>query len=251
MDNLNHINHRVIGNGYPVIFLHGFLESLEMWSFFNLEEKFKCILIDLPGHGKTKLNPDATVSMSSMAKDVIKIIDLLELEEFSLVGHSMGGYVGLELIKQDDRCKKIVLLNSNFWEDSDLKRIDRQRVVEIVKKNKDLFLYEAIPNLFNDPEKFNSEIKTLIAEAKKMNAEAIGKISIAMSERKSFENYLQQIEQRLLIIQGQLDTIVPFDKMREALASFPNIQIEVTEGGHMAHIENTSEAQKIIEKFLE
>jgi pimeloyl-ACP methyl ester carboxylesterase len=50
-----------------------------MWNFYNLEEKFKCILIDLPGHGKTKLNSDATVSMSSMAKDVIKIIDRYNL----------------------------------------------------------------------------------------------------------------------------------------------------------------------------
>lgn len=250
MDNLNHLNYRVIGNGYPVVFLHGFLESLEMWSYFSLENNFKCILIDLPGHGKSELNRNMDLSMSSMASDVLDIIDSLSIKEFALVGHSMGGYVGLELIFQNDRCKKMVLLNSNFWEDTALKKLDRKRVAEIVKKNKSLFLYEAIPNLFNHPEQFNLAVKKLIEEAKLMDASAIGAASLAMANRKSFESKLSLIENKLLIIQGQFDTIVSLEQMNAALSLFPNVQLKVIESGHMAHIEKSIETEKLIEDFL-
>lgn len=250
MDKLNILNYKIIGNGYPVVFLHGFLESLEMWNYFNFENNFTCILIDLPGHGNSKFENDSASSMSAMANEVSRIIDLLGIKEFGIVGHSMGGYVGLELLSQDLRAEKMVLLNSNFWDDSDLKKQDRLRVAEIVKKNKNLFLYEAIPNLFSHPEKFNSDVKKLIEDAKKMNAKAISASSIAMSKRKNFKSFLAKIESQLLIIQGESDTIVPYSKMKQELHQFPNISLKVIVGGHMAHIENTLDTQGIIEEFL-
>lgn len=244
------LNFKEIGKGYPVVFLHGYLESIEMWDYFSFDNIFRCILIDLPGHGNSKFDSDSPISMLSMAENVIEVINHLGLENFALVGHSMGGYVGLELKNLDSRCEKLVLLNSNFWEDSELKKNDRKRVAQIVQKNKELFLYEAIPNLFSHPEKFNVEIREIIDTAKKMSPNSIGQISIAMSKRNSFESKLESIKSQLLIIQGKEDTIVPLVKMDEALVEFPEIHIEVIDSGHMSHIENTEVAQKIIEDFL-
>lgn len=221
-----------------------------MWDYFKFEKNFRCIQIDLPGHGKTKFDSDTPISMFSIAENVKDLIDQLEIEKYALVGHSMGGYIGLELKYLDTRCEKLILLNSNFWEDSELKKRDRLRVAQLVQKNKDLFLYEAIPNLFSHPEKFNLEIRKIIDTAKKMNPDAIGQISIAMSKRNSFESKLEQIISQLLIIQGKEDTIVPLEKMEETLITFPEVCFEVIESGHMSHIENTSTAQKIIEDFL-
>ena len=45
------LNYRVSGNGYPVVFFHGFLESLSMWEQLNFKDSFRCIEIDFPGHG--------------------------------------------------------------------------------------------------------------------------------------------------------------------------------------------------------
>ena len=48
----NKLNYRVSGNGYPVVFLHGFLESVSMWDYINIQD-VQSIFIDLPGHGKS------------------------------------------------------------------------------------------------------------------------------------------------------------------------------------------------------
>ena len=250
MDNKELLNFKEIGNGYPVVFLHGYLESIEMWDYFNFDNSFRCILIDLPGHGNSKYESNSPISMLSMAENVIEIINHLRLKKYALVGHSMGGYIGLELKNLDTRCDKLVLLNSNFWEDSELKKKDRKRVAQIVQKNKDLFLYEAIPNLFSHPEKFNLEIRKIIDIAKQMSPDAIGQISIAMSKRNSFESKLESIKSHLLIIQGKEDSIVPLEKMEEALVEFPEIHFDVIDSGHMSHIENTLTTQKKIENFL-
>ena len=45
------LNYRVFGNGHPVVFLHGFMESISMWDFIESSNfPFQCIVIDLPGH---------------------------------------------------------------------------------------------------------------------------------------------------------------------------------------------------------
>lgn len=250
MDNSELLNYRIIGNGCPVLFLHGFLESLEMWDYFSLENNFQCILIDLPGHGNSAHFSEAAKSMLSMASEVQKVMNELKLIECTVVGHSMGGYVGLELLELDQRCKKLVLLNSNFWQDSDLKKEDRKRVAEIVKKNKNLFLYEAIPNLFNHPEKHDEAIKKIISTAQNMEATTIGFASIAMAQRKSFENKLAELADKILLIQGEFDMIVPKEKMDEVLMMFPAVQIQYIKSGHMAHIEQTKMTQKVLEDFL-
>jgi len=250
MDNSNLLNYRIIGDGYPVLFLHGFLESLEMWEYFSFENHFQCILLDLPGHGKSVEFIDASKSMLSMAKEVEKVINALEITEYALVGHSMGGYVGLELLKLDQRCEKLVLLNSNFWQDSDLKREDRKRVASIVNHNKNLFLYEAIPNLFRNPENHDSEIKSIIKTAKNMQAETIGLVSMAMAERNGFEQVLSVLDERLLIVQGEFDSIVPKEKMKEELTLFPTIEVRYVNSGHMAHIEETEITQDVLLNFL-
>lgn len=250
MASSNLLNYRVIGDGYPVLFLHGFLESIEMWNYFSFENEFQCILIDLPGHGNSTSFKDEAKQMRLMALEVQKIVEHLELNEFAIVGHSMGGYVGLELQRLEQKCRKLVLLNSNFWEDSELKKVDRKRVAAIVRKNKSHFLYEAIPNLFNNPQIYDAEIKSLIEGAKKMNEVTIGDISLAMAQRQSFENELEAISNKLMIIQGAFDPIVPKEKMVEAVQNTPMLEVHFVESGHMAHIEQTVITKQIISKFI-
>ena len=111
------LNYRVVGNGYPVVFLHGFLESISMWEYLSLSQNNQKILIDLPGHGTSDFTKTTLFSMQSVAKEVKRVIDELNIQEYHLVGHSMGGYIGIELMKIDVRCDKLILLNSNFSED--------------------------------------------------------------------------------------------------------------------------------------
>ena len=252
MDWINKLNYRVFGNGYPVVFLHGFLESTTMWNYLDLEKAaFQSISIDLPGHGNSDLNDrNESPSMKYMAVEVAKLLKELKMEEYHVVGHSMGGYVALELKELDPKCKKVVLLNSNFWEDPVEKKKDRVRIADIVLKAKELFVNEAIPGLFYRHNRKDSNVIKLINEAKKMEAASIAYASLAMRNREDKSILVKENPADFLILHGKHDPIISTEKWESELNNIP-VSFEIIDKvGHMSHIENPTEILKSIIDFI-
>ena len=112
------LNKEIIGTGTPIVFLHGMGSSSNVWE--NIIKSFKnnkCILIDFPGHGKTPFNEWDPLSPEDMARQIIKAIDECEVTDFHLVGHSLGGWVGLEICSAyPDRVKSFTAISpAGLW----------------------------------------------------------------------------------------------------------------------------------------
>lgn len=232
----------------PLVLLHGFLEDLSMWDQLEFPTNYPIVRIDLPGHGGSKDFLCDTIE--EMAIQVLSLLTDLKLESFHVIGHSMGGYVALELKKNDPRCKKIMLLNSNFWTDSDERAADRRRIAEIVMSNQSHFIYEVIPNLFLDPQSHDAMVKKLIQEALLMSPGAIGKASIAMSVRANHTDLALTNASDITCIQGVEDRIVTVDQMRSASENSSLKVIEFSGVGHMAHIEAPDKVNVCVVDFL-
>ena len=249
---MNKLNYRVFGNGYPVVFLHGFLESTSMWNYLELEKApFQSILIDLPGHGNSGFNDsNESPSIKYMALEVTKLLEERNVDQYHVVGHSMGGYVALELKELDLKCKKVVLLNSNFWEDPAEKKKDRVRIADIVLKAKDLFINEAIPGLFYRHNRKDSAVIELIKETKKMEAASIAYASLAMRNREDKSILVKENATDFLILHGKYDPIISTEKWQSELKDIP-VSFEIVEdAGHMSHIENPTKILKSIVDFI-
>lgn len=246
------LKYRMFGNGHPVVFLHGFLESLSMWDQLGLEKlPFTSILIDLPGHGKSVLTDDAAVpSLNFMAKEIMALLDSLKIEKFHVVGHSMGGYVALLLKEHDPRCRKVVLLNSNFWEDSEQKKRDRIRVADIAFKSKDLFINEAIPGLFYRHDRKDPLVVSLIEEAKEIDGAGIAYASLAMRNRLNKKDLVFANEADFLIVQGAHDPLIPKDVMEQKLEGKEVKLALLQHSGHMAHSEEPEKLIAVLTDFL-
>lgn len=149
----------------------------------------------------------------------------------------------------DHRCEKLILLNSNFWEDNSLKKIDRRRVAELVQTKKEAFVKTAIPNLFMDAEEQIIHVKALIKDALKISVSAIAKSSIAMSERRDNTAIISERPNDVLIIQGQFDSTVSQKMMRERIKGLGVLIFELP-CGHMAYIEQSKQVEDTILKFL-
>ncbi|MFO7973554.1 MAG: 2-succinyl-6-hydroxy-2,4-cyclohexadiene-1-carboxylate synthase [Candidatus Hydrogenedentota bacterium] len=83
-----------------VLFIHGFMGSSEDWRPITqeLSEDYRCVLIDLPGHGHTPVRNDAAAyTMAAVSRDVMHLMDRLSPGRFYVVGYSMGGRLGLYL----------------------------------------------------------------------------------------------------------------------------------------------------------
>jgi pimeloyl-ACP methyl ester carboxylesterase len=244
----NMLNYTIKGEGVPLILLHGFLESSIMWDYLPLDNLgIKLIYIDLPGHGRSiqfcNLNP----TIDYFASCVIEVLDILNIDRFHILGHSMGGYVALNIAKQIPN--KIItcgLLNSNFWSDSEEKKKDRTRVVDIVYKNKNIFINEAIPRLFYNHLNFQNEIAALIYDAKMMSSEAIAFASIAMRDREDNTHLINGFNSvQIYIIQGDQDKTTPLELMNERLIDKEMLTV-ITNSGHMSHIEHSEQVFNIL-----
>lgn len=87
--------YRAIGEGSPLLILHGLFGSHDNWLTIAhlLASRYRVILPDLRNHGRSP--HEDSMDYDSMASDVVELLEALSLEHASLTGHSMGGKVAM------------------------------------------------------------------------------------------------------------------------------------------------------------
>ena len=243
------LHYQIIGSGPILVCLHGFLESSNIWKTIDWEKLgLQAILIDLPGHGNSGFFPVKDhPCLSYPVNEVLSLLDKLEVNEYNIIGHSLGGYISLELKKIDPRCKKNILLNSNYWIDDEEKKKDRIRVADIVFKSKSLFLKQAIPSLFSNPKKNKAAITSLLDLASNYSSESIAFFSLAMRNR---IDHSKNIDSNDFIIQGKKDPIINKKLLNDCQKLYGNRLYIEEHSGHMTLYENPSFIENTIKKIL-
>lgn len=104
-----------IGNGNPILFIHGLGNRKESWyPQYELSKTNRLIIIELRGHGLSVVTEDLTVE--TFAKDIIELLDYLEIEKVTVCGLSLGGLIAQELYKKSkERIKSLILCNTTFY----------------------------------------------------------------------------------------------------------------------------------------
>src|ERR1700686_5415953 len=84
------------GQGTPVVLLHGFPLSGVIWheQRQRLSARYRVITPDLRGHGQSPA-PAGVYEMNLLARDVLALLDSLNIKKAVIMGHSMGGYFAL------------------------------------------------------------------------------------------------------------------------------------------------------------
>ena len=106
------LNFRTIGEGRPVIILHGLFGSASNWLRIakNLSDNCQSFLPDLRNHGNSPHSPD--MSYEDMADDLVKFIDSNGISEPLIIGHSMGGKVAMYLaLTAPDYVSKLIVVD--------------------------------------------------------------------------------------------------------------------------------------------
>ena len=98
------------GNGFPLVLVHGFLVSSKIWElqidFFK--DYFRVITPDLPGFGKSN-KAKSHNNIQSFANLLLDCLDEKKIDQFYLLGHSMGGMIVQEMAKKrGDKILKLV-----------------------------------------------------------------------------------------------------------------------------------------------
>ncbi len=101
--------HRIIGDGEPLIILHGLFGFSDNWQTLGkrFAEKNQVVLVDLTNHGQSPWSDQ--FDYSSMARDLNELITDLNLKSPSILGHSMGGKVTMEYAVTFGQLSKMII----------------------------------------------------------------------------------------------------------------------------------------------
>lgn len=244
------VNYRISGNGSPVVFLHGFMEDLSMWDELIPHLPVRAYCFDLPGHGSSPVDLDAAPSILSMAKEVEKILVRENIKNAIVVGHSLGGYVGLELMKLIPGLEHLILFHSHPWSDSEDKKRDRERVAHMVLTKAPVFIREAIPNLFSNPAMMKDTIAHYVRIAEKMDPKAIAWAALAMKNRFDLAYLMEKTPEKFTAISGHNDKLINVGLLDSFCKQHKISSIVFPNAAHMSHEENREEVIRLLKTIF-
>jgi pimeloyl-ACP methyl ester carboxylesterase len=230
------------GSGKTIVFLHGFTESLKIWTGFAtlFAKKYRVITIDLPGHGKSDCVA-AVHTMELMADVVCAVLKKQKAGKCLMVGHSMGGYVTLAFAaKYPKMLSAFCLFHSHIFADTQAEQENRNRTIAVVNRDKFSYVAQFIPSLFpvEVHKKFSKQIQRLIQRASKMEKEGVVAALEGMKVRKDQSEVLDKTALPVLFILGLKDSRAPVARLWEMI-SRPAVSeiLLLRDCGHMGYIE--------------
>lgn len=252
---MNPIQYKIRGRGPAVVFLHGFCESSAMWHDFLMpfEENHTLITVDLPGFGNSQ--ELELHGMEDMAQSISKALVQEKIEKFTLVGHSLGGYVALSMAEQfPASLSGLVLFHSTALEDSEEKKAARDRSLDFIQQyDTEAFIRPFVPPLFysKNRERCKSAIDLLIDQGLGISKSAISKTLLGMKNRKNRCHVLKAARYPVLSIVGKQDAAVPLDNSLQFCHLAPQSHALFLEDvAHMGMFESKEITQQALQSFI-
>lgn len=239
-----------------LVLLHGYLESLLVWSDFVplLYKKVRVVTLDLPGHGISEVKGE-THTMDFLADTVADAIRTLGIDRCTLVGHSMGGYVALAVCERHpELLDGVVLLSSTPNPDTPEKAENRRREIALVKAGKKELLARVAPAAGfaeeNRP-RMKDAIEDLTEQVFITEDEGIVALLNGMIGRKDQNEMLRQTKVPVLFILGRKDNYIPVEVAEKMVAEHPETKVVWLEhSGHMGFLEEPEKTAEALLDFM-
>ena len=245
---------RTHGKGAPLVLLHGLCEDSTIWDDFMKDlSEFQIIRPDLSGFGESEILPEHSVEL--MAESVKAVLDHLNISKCVMVGHSLGGYVGVAFTKKYPSVMAgLGLFHSHPFEDKPEKKEERTRAIEFVQKNGHiLYVKQLIPKLFAELFATSNEflINSLIFKASKYDPQTIIGAQQAMLNRPDNGKVLEDAKCPVLLIIGKQDKSITYDVSLRMLPLATTSDIHILpKVAHMGIFTAKNQTVKIVRNFM-
>ena len=239
-----------------VVLLHGYLESMLVWDEFVplLYKQVRVVTIDLPGHGISVVDGECH-TMEFLADTVAVAMAALGIDRYTVVGHSMGGYVALAMCERyPERLNGVVLLSSTPNADTPEKAENRRREIELVKSGKKEMLARVAPAAGfaeQNRRRMADAIEDLTEQVFVTEEEGIVALLNGMIQRPDRNEMLQQSSVRQLFILGRKDGYIPLEAAEAMVARHPQARVVwLEESGHMGFLEEPQSCAEALLAFV-
>lgn len=253
------VHYRDEGRGNPktLVLLHGFMQSLDVWSSYVLSymHHMRVVTIDLLGHGLSALPADGDVTIDLMARTVKAVLDHAGVDQCVMVGHSMGGYVALAYADlYPYTLRGLGLVNSHALPDSPQQQAAREAVCRQVMENRASYIVDFIPSLFLERNRpaLSQEIEDLCGQCLETRTETIIASQCAMLQRPSRIDVLHRLEVPVLLVHGRGDSRLPIEvALSQAMEPMHAEVLILQNAGHMTFIEEREYVKPRIKNFVD
>lgn len=243
----------------PVVFIHGFPFSSEMWKgqvqmLQAKEDNLRIITYDLIGHGQSDVG-DGQYTIELFVDDLIAMLDHLKITKTTLCGFSMGGYIALRAIERDpDRFNALILCDTMSAADSNEAKIRRANSVKLIKKEGVGRFAEGFLKAVFAPQTFESH-PDIIDEIRRVVLwnTPLGMCGglLAMAGRTDTTEALSKINVPTLILVGEHDAVTPPSAAKNMHDRIPNSKLHlIGNAAHMSNLENPEEFNEQLIEFL-
>ena len=241
------------GKGFPLVLVHGYLGSSEMWKFQKnyLKNYYRVIAPALPGFGES-YKVKSLNTINAMAFAVLECIKEKKIDKFNLLGHSMGGMIVQEITKiAGDKVNKLICFATGSignipdrFESLDvsIKRLKEEGIKETAKR--------IPPKWFVNGNKAKNYYLCQNAVKKISEITAHNALN-AMKNWNGLEK-LKNIKNQTLIIWGDKDVSYNFKQVETLNKNITNSRLEIFKDCcHNVHLEEPEKFNKTIKSFLE
>lgn len=216
------IAYRVLGEGEPLVMLHGFTGTGATWEplFDDLAKRYRLIVPDLRGHGRST-NPGGRFTHRESALDIFALLDTLGIEQFKAIGFSSGGMTLFHMAtSQPQRIVAMVLVGATSYFPEQARRIMRASSPDSVSP---------------------ARLATLEARHARGRDQALALLRQFNGFKDSYDDmnftppYLSTITARTLIVHGDRDPFFPVDIPVEQYQAIPRSYLWIMPNtGHVA-----------------
>lgn len=237
---LTMLHYEESGRGVPLLLLHAFpLTSETFWPLLEMPvDGVRVIAPDFRGFGKSS-GLQGTLTMQSMANDVLELMTGLGLTSAYVGGVSMGGYVAMALLRQDPgRVRGLLLCDTQMGDDDEAGKAKRETTAKDLEANGMKPLVQAmLPKFFTTKASASAveRVKQMMLSA---NPSAAAAATRGMALREQSKDILARFGGPAMIVVGAHDAITGPEKAKAMADVISDSTLEVIEGAaHLANLE--------------
>ncbi len=233
------------GSGEVLLLLHGLFGALSNWEGVvnSFSQRYRVIIPMLPIYDM----PLREAGLGGLVNFLSGFVNLMKLENMTLIGNSLGGHVGLlYTLEYPEKVKKLVLTGSSgLFENSMGGSFPKRGSYEYVR--------ERVGYTFYDPSVATDELIDEVFQTTKSIPKCMRIVAIAKSaQRNNLADDLPNIDKPTLLVWGLNDTITPPMVAHEFNRLIPNSRLTfIDKCCHAPMMERPEEFNRILEKFLQ
>ena len=256
-----HVRDQGNDDGTPVVLIHGANASLQVWEGWAraLGEKARLISVDLPGHGLTGSWPRGQYTVEAYADFIEALVEILKLDHFVLVGHSLGGAVAWHFaVTRPNRVSQLILVDSAGYAPAggELRwptRVARMPLVGDIGIyfKPELWVRETLLQAYADPSQVTTERVKRTAELQRFPGNREATLQRARTQPPLDPEPLKHLKVPTLILWGRKDPWVPMADAIHFQHDIEGARLKIFENlGHDPMEEDPLASAAVVRDFL-